>query len=84
MTPDERLSRPMGQSSGVIPDTAAPDREREGSPSRQIARPVDDRDRGYVASITAGRQAKDACLWTAADGPLRGTWPSRAPYPISR
>ncbi len=39
---------------------------------RQIARPVDDRDRGYVASITAGRQAKDAYFRTAADGPLGG------------
>jgi len=74
----------MGHGSGVIPDTAAPDRERECSPVRQIARPVDDRVHGYVASITAGRQAKDAYLRTAADGPLRGTWPSRAPYPISR
>lgn len=50
----------MGHGSGVIPDAAAPDREREGSPVRQIARPVGDPDRGYVASITAGRQAKDA------------------------
>lgn len=55
----------------MIPDTEASDREREGSSVRQIARPVDDRDRGYVASITAGRQAKDAYLRTAADGPFR-------------
>ncbi len=40
---------------------------------REIARPVDDRDRDYVASITADRQAKDAYLRTAADGPLRGS-----------
>lgn len=56
----------------MIPDTTARDREREGSSVRQPARHVDDPDPGYVASITAGRQAKDAYLRTAADGPLRG------------
>jgi len=52
MTPDGRLSRPMGHGSGVIPDTAARNRGREGSPSRQPARPADDRDRGYGAFTT--------------------------------
>jgi uncharacterized protein (DUF1684 family) len=56
----------------VILDTAAMDIRRDRGAVSQSARDFDpSQGEGYVASITADRQAKDAYFRTAADSPLR-------------
>jgi uncharacterized protein (DUF1684 family) len=56
----------------VVLDTDAVGPRRDGSRVTQPSRQIDHRrGAGYIRSITAARQAKDASFRTAADSPLR-------------
>ncbi len=55
----------------MILDTAPVGVRRDGCGVSQPARDIDEHGEGYVAAISADRQAKDAYFRTAADSPLQ-------------